>query len=252
MRNPAFPPNAREGAAEIAKYAARSEKQYEDVLWADLDIESSVGMPCKAAELASWLGDGEGRFADVIKLLESPRAKRGNCMGLEANRTLLVQAYLMEAAKISAQPGPANQHLIDRADKIVNGDYTDVAAHAQSRPHYAKLKPFIDALVHPDEADDDGVAPLCHAIMQLNVPMVRSLLQAGADPAGQCHGRSFVGYLVAMATDEKDDERRDIMSALLENGAPLTNMDSCRSRDNGDCSQVLLPVMERFAKGQKK
>jgi hypothetical protein len=251
-RSPAFPPNAREEAADLAKYLPhQSDQQFEEVLRARLEIDSSVGMACKAAELASWLGDGEGRFADVIKLLESPRAKQGNCLGLETNRTLLAQAYLMEAAKISAGPSQANQHLLDRADQILNGDYTSVAAHAQSRPQYSQLKPFLAAYVHPDEEDSSGVTKLCHAIRQLNVVVVREQLEAGADPNGRCHDESLVGSLVFMATQDHDQQRRDIMGALLEHGARVTNIDACRSRDSGDCSQVLLPVMEKYSSPAK-
>jgi hypothetical protein len=248
-RSPAFPPNAREEAADIAKYVPhQTPQQFEEVLRASLDIDSYVGMACKAAELAFWLSESEGRFQDVIKLLESPRSKQGNCLGLETNRTLLAQAYLMEAAKISARPSPANQHLLDRADQILNGDYTSVAAHAQSRPQYAKLKPFLENYVHPDEMDAHGVTKLCHAIWQLNVAVVREQLEAGADPNGRCHSNSLVGSLVFMATNEKDDQRREVMGALLEHGAPVTNIEACRSRDNGDCFEVLLPLMEKYRK----
>jgi hypothetical protein len=76
-------------------------------------------------------------------------------------------------------------------------------------------------------------------------------LDAGADPNGRCRHESLVGSLVFMATTEKDDRRRDIMRALLEHGAPVTNIDACRSPTNGDCSQVLLPVMEQYSKSAK-
>jgi hypothetical protein len=250
-RSPAFPPNAREEAADIAKHLQQSEQEYEEVLRARLDIDSSVGMPCKAAELAFWLGEGKGRYSDVIKLLESPRAKAGNCSGLEANRVMLAQAYLMEAAKISAGPSPANQPLLDHVDQILNGDYTGVAQYVMSRPQAAKLQPFLAAYVQPDEEDSYGVTTLCRAIEQLNVEAVRVQLEAGADPNGRCRHESLVGSLVFMATTEKDDRRRDVMRALLEHGAPVTNIDACRSRDSGDCSTVLLPLMEKYYKPSK-
>jgi len=142
-RNPAFPPNAREVAAETAKLLPLKGDQYEEVLWAQLEIESNLGMACKAHELASWLGEGHGRFAEVVKLLESPRAKRGNCLALAQNRTLLAQAYLMEAAKISAGPSAANQHMLDRVDQILDGDYSELIAHVQRGPFYSALRPFL-------------------------------------------------------------------------------------------------------------
>jgi ankyrin repeat protein len=113
------------------------------------------------------------------------------------------------------------------------------------------LQPFLAAYVHPDEEDSNGVTTLCNAISQLNVEAVRMQLDAGADPNGRCRHESLVGSLVFMATTEKDDRRRDIMRALLEHGAPVTNIDACRSPTNGDCSQVLLPVMEQYSKSAK-
>lgn len=251
-RNSAFPPNAREEAAEIAKHLPhQSAQEYEEVLRARFDIDSNLGMPCKAAELAFWLGESQRRFSDVIKLLESPRAKAGNCNSLKRNRTLLAHAYLMEAAKISAGPSPANQLLLDRADKILNGDYTDIAQYAMSRPQAATLAPFLAANVHPDEESTDGVTSLCSAISQLNVAAVRTQLEAGADPKGRCRNESLVGSLVYMATTQKDDQRREVLRALLEHGAPVTNIDACRSPTMGDCSEVLLPLMEKYYKPAK-
>ncbi|MEO8017010.1 MAG: hypothetical protein ABI769_04290 [Pseudomonadota bacterium] len=251
IRSPAFPPNAREVAADIAKLLPQNYSEYEEVLWARLDIDSNLGMACKVHDLAFWLSEVDGKFPEVIKLLESPRAKEGHCLGLDANRTLLAQAYLMEAAKISAGPSPANKHLIDRADQVLNGDYTSVAAHVQGRPQYATLQPFLAAYVQPDEEDVNGVTKLCHAIGFLNVAVVREQLEAGADPNGRCRDESLVGSLVFMATVEKDERRREIMRALLEHGARVTNIDSCRSPNNGDCAQVLLPLMEKYSKSGK-
>ena len=248
-RSPAFPPNAREEAADIAKRLPnQSAQEYEEVLRARLDIESNLGMPCKAAELAFWLSESQGRYADVIKLLESPRAKAGNCNGLERNRILLAQAYLMEAAKISAGPSPANQSLLKRTDEILNGDYTGLAKHVMSRPQAAKLAPFLAEYVHPDEEDEGGTTALCNAISQLNVEAVRAQLDAGADPKGRCRHESLVGSLVYMATTDDDQRRRDVLRALLEHGAPVTNIDACRSPTMGDCREVLLPLMEKYYK----
>jgi hypothetical protein len=253
MRSPSFPPNAREGAGLIAMQLPQTAKQYEEVLRARLDIDSSVGMACKAHELAFWLSESQQQFGEVIKLLESPRAKQGNCLGLQRNRTLLAQAYLMEAARISAGPSPANQHLLKRVDLLLNGDYTSVAAHAQNRPQYAQLRPFLTAYVHPEEEDEHGVTKLCHAINQLDVALVREHLEAGADPRGRCRDESLVGSLVHMAPSRTDDGRRAIMRALLEHGAPVTkeNIESCRSRDNGNCHEVLLPEMEKYVRADK-
>ena len=58
--------------------------------------------------------------------------------------------------------------------------------------------------------------------------------------------------MVFMGTVEKIERRQAILRALLEHGAPVTNIDSCRSKDQGNCAQVLLPLLEQYSKAQKK
>jgi hypothetical protein len=210
-----------------------------------------AGLACQMAKVALRLSELEHRYADVIQLLESPRAREGNCTGLETNRILLAQAYLMEAAKISARPSPANQKLVDRANAILNGDYTGLAAHAMSRPQAGTLAPFLAGNVHPDEVNSRDATTLCEAISQLNVEAARVQLEAGADPNGRCRHESLVGSLVFMATTEKDDRRREIMRALLEHGAAVTNIEACRSPTMGDCREVLLPLMEKYSRAAR-
>jgi len=145
-RSPAFPPIAREAAARAAKVVPnQSDKDFEEVLQAEFAIDSSVGLPCKAMGYASWLSDpGRKRFADTIKLLESPRASAGYCTGLETNRLLLAHAYLMEAAKIYPRgANPKNQNLVDRADQVVDGEYDELISFAMSRSDSTTLYPFL-------------------------------------------------------------------------------------------------------------
>lgn len=208
----------------------------------------NAGLACQMAKVALRLSEIEHRYADVIQLLESPQAREGNCTGLETNRILLAQAYLMEAAKISTRPGPANKKLVDRAHVVLNGDYTGLAAHVMSRPQAATLAPFLAGNLHPDEVNSRDSTTLCEAVNQLNVEAARAQLQAGADPNGRCRHESLVGSLVFMATTGKDDRRREIMRALLEHGATVTNIDACRSPTMGDCREVLLPIMEQYAR----
>ena len=123
------------------------------------------------------------------------------------------------------------------------------ALNAQPRPFYPTLKPFLDELVHPTEEDSYGETRLCRSIEQLNATQVRAALAAGADPQDRCRGESLVGSLVFMATVERDNDRREVMRALLEGGAPVTNIDACRSRSGGgDCWEVLLPLMEQYSR----
>lgn len=251
-RNPAFPLNARDSAANSAKYLPNlTPQEFEGVLRARVDIDAPVGIPmaCKVADLAFWLSESQHRYDDVIKLLESPRGKVGNCRGIADNRVLLAQAYLMKAAKINAGPSPANQVILDKVDALLNGDFTGVAAFVTGRPQAATLAPFLEEFVHPLEETSGGVTRLCQAINQLDTKAVRAQLDAGADPNGKCQDESLVGSVMYMATRKKPEERRDILSALLEHGAPLRKkeLEGCRSKDMGDCSQVLLPVMEKYA-----
>lgn len=210
-------------------------------------VNMNAGLACQMAKVAYRLTD-ENRYTDVIQLLESPRAREGNCTGLETNRILLAQAYLMEAAKISSRPSPSNRTLVERAGVVLNGDYTGLAAHAMSRPQAATLAPFLAGKIHPDEVNSRGATTVCEAINQLNVEAVRSALDAGADPNGRCRHETLVGSLVFMGTVERDDQRREIMRALLEHGATVTNLEACRSPTMGDCREVLLPVMEMYAR----
>jgi tetratricopeptide (TPR) repeat protein len=146
VRSKAFPPNAREIAGSIAaKLPNQSSAELEEVLRMRLDIESSVGMACKASELASWLSDVEERFPDVIELLESPRAKQGNCFGLKTNRTLLAQAYLVEAIKISPRLVPGNQKHFDRANALVGGDFDSVVTRAHGGPNFSSILTFLQS-----------------------------------------------------------------------------------------------------------
>ena len=81
---------------------------------------------------------------------------------------------------------------------------------------------------------------------------MRAQLDAGADPNGRCRDESLVGSLVFMAERRRKEERREILRALLEHGAPVTNIDGCRSRDLGDCREVLLPLLEKYYQAGKK
>ena len=244
IRDPAFPPNARESAARSARSLPnQTPQEFEEVLTARLDIDSSVGMACKAADLAFFLSESQKRYADVIKLLESPRSTAGDCLGLEMNRVLLAQAYLMQAANISAGPGAANKTLVDKASALLNGDFTGLASHVAGRPQEAKLEPFL--------ADLSGETKLCRAIGQFAFVTVAMELAAGADPNGTCHDVSLVGSLVYMETTENPNERRAMMSSLLARGAPLTKRELEACRKSQDCSQVLLPTMEGYSSRAK-
>lgn len=249
LRNPSFPPNAREEAAELALSGniKRTEQQYEEIVLARLEFDSYMGDACKMGSYPWWLSEDKGRYADVIKLLDSPRAQRGDCLSNAMNRTLLAQAYLMEAAKISAGPTGANAHLTQRAGEILRGDYISLKTHAQARPQYQTLKPFLAGHVKVDQLDYAGLTALCRAVKNMKLEVVRDELASGADPKQPCYGDSLVGYAVRIMTNGESQLRRDVIEVLLAHGAPLTrqNIETCRINDG--CFGNLGEVFEKYA-----
>jgi tetratricopeptide (TPR) repeat protein len=248
VRNPSFPPNAREVAGGIAEPLSQDPARYEELLRAMLEVESNLDMACKVAKLAVFLGHMQGRSADVITLLESPRSREGNCLGLKANRIMLAQAYLLEAAKLSPGPSPANKRMLDRVDEIVEGDYVDLVAYTRGADSYPRLRLFLDPHVQPDKKDAKGVTMICNAIARIDVETVQQELAIGADAKQRCGSRSLVELVMALPSGKRADDRREILQALMQRLPTLTkaNMDYCRDRAHGDCHRVLLPVMEPY------
>jgi tetratricopeptide (TPR) repeat protein len=250
LRNPAFPPNAREEAGDLAAHIPGL--TYDDlvVIYREsLKIDSSTPAAYKAQNLAVSLSEGLGRHAETRALLESPGAVRDGYLNSSLNRILLAQAYLMEAARVGAEPMPANEHLIQKAANVLRGDFTGLLEHVMSRPQYKDLQPFLASLTHPEEFNDVGRTPLCNAVIQLNVAAVEAQLNAGADPNGACETEdSLVGYLVFMATNKYVERRQGIMRLLLEHGAKPVKLDACRSPSSGNCSRVLLPLLEQHSR----
>lgn len=250
VRDTTFPPNAREEAGQIAaELPGLTYDEHIAVSRQRLQIDSSIPGAYKAQDLAMLLSEGKAKYAETRALLESPRAARENYLGLPQNRVLLAQAYLMEAAQLGAGPVPANEHLIQRAADVLQGDFTGLAAHVMSRPQSKKLQPFLAELTHPEERDDADRIALCNAVIQLNVDAVEAQLEAGADPNARCDAQeSMVGYVISMATTSYVERRQTVMRLLLEHGAKPVKLDMCRSPDTGDCADVLLPLLERYVR----
>jgi hypothetical protein len=250
-RSAEFPPNAREEAAEIAKGLPNATPhEYEETLRAQLEIDASLRMGCRAFDLAVWLSESQRRFDDVVELLESKRSQDSGCLGTEQNRTLLAQAYLMQAARIGSGPNAQNRHLLERAAAILRGDFSGVGAHVIGRPQAATLQPFIAAVVGPEEKDRYGRTRLCTAVMHLVVDVARAELARGADPNGACGRGLLVEYVVHMATREKVAERQGVLRALLESGAKPSPVlvDVCARSSVDDCRIVLLPIFEKYGR----
>lgn len=146
-RSTAFPPNVRATAINTAKLVPdQSAAEHDEILRVGLDTGHIRANAGNAVELATRLAD-EGKHAEVRALLESPRAVEEEWLLFTDNRLLLAQAYLMEAASISAQPSAANEAQISRADEILDGDYTFFLEWVSLNPKSARLKPFVESLV---------------------------------------------------------------------------------------------------------
>jgi hypothetical protein len=243
-RNEAFPPNVRVYAADISKRVTLSKGDFEESQRAAASVRSPM-TACEMANLAMHLGEGEGRFAEVRELLESPAAQSSNCLDLELNRVLLAQAYLMEAAAISPRPDSRNFHLVAKANQIMGDDYMELVNWVAGRPQAAKLQPFLRTTAHPDEKDKHGRTAICHALDQRDARLVRAHLDDGANPRGECHGMPLMHRLTYMADGTRASDIQAIAKALLDYGAPPV-IEPCKSNENSRyCSRDLLPTLLR-------
>lgn len=150
VTNPAFPPNAREAAAFAATRVHLGPQQYEALLRARLDIDSNQSKPRQAYELAVFLAELKQNFAEVIQLLDSPRAAKAGYLRLKESRKLLAYAYLKEAVKISKVPDAGNQKLIDRAHEVLQGEYDSFGEFVRRHASSAELQPFLPSSVKVD------------------------------------------------------------------------------------------------------
>jgi hypothetical protein len=246
-RNPGFPPSARETAAQIGSQLPNmSRDQFEAFLWADLDYESATPMACKINKLAFLLSEDGGRFAQARALLESPRGQAADCLGMEGNRVLLAQTYLMEAARISAAPSAANAALVSKANEILGGNWSELARYVIGRPQFANLQPFLASATAPSDVDQYGRTQICNAITFSDVAAVQAQLDLGADVNGRCAGFSLIGYVVMNTGERTAVARQTILRQLRAAGAQPSEQEikSCRDPVNGPvCAKWLLPLL---------
>ena len=166
--------------------------------------------------------------------------------------TLLAEAYLWQASKIAPTPVPANAALIGKAKKTLRGDLTSVAHRASFRPFLNPLFPLLKGAVDLRQTDENGYTVLCNAVMALNAPAVEAVLDQGADLSAPCNDYSPVHGVLFTATSEKVRERQAVLRVLLEHGAPVEGLEFCASRDNGDCRDVLLPLLQEFQQRESR
>jgi tetratricopeptide (TPR) repeat protein len=243
----AFPPSARQQAAAAAKYMPGVTEPMRDEIFKAQMADGAGGDDCTLAMQAVELIEGRDDPAAGAAILETYIKQSRFCLATPLVRTMLAEAYLMQAAKISAAPSSKTQRLVQQAHAVLHGDLTPVAQRAAVRPTLAALIPYLRKSVDPLQIDEAGRNVLCNAVLALNAPMVKAELERGADPSARCEGDSLVMHVLLTATTDKVAERQKVLRHLLEHRAPVEGLEFCAHPDNGDCRFVLLPILQEFA-----
>jgi hypothetical protein len=248
LKSPQFPPNARESAAfALRRSQDVSLTQFEESYALRLDYDSSYAFGCKLRDYAFWLMESQGRFDDGIQVIESHMGKSFECLGMLGSAwDFLAYGTLVKAAAISPVPTSANAAYVEKARDAVQGDFSDLSAWLVGRPRENMLAPFILDGLDVEETDQYGRTRICNGVLALNAITVRTELERGADPNGECVGGSLVQYLTLMGGRDKVDERRAVLRELLKHGAQPGDVSYCRDPGNGLCSTALVPLFEEF------
>lgn len=249
-----FPPSARGQALNTAKYeialnvpAAQSDEMFEQAM-----SSGSVNNDCALADQARDVIELRGDSAAGVKLIEKHLRTSDECAGTPLVRILLAEAYLLEAAKISPVPGPANATLARQAKEAMGGDLTPIVDRAPMRLFLVPILPFLNGFMDVRTVDGNGDTLICQAVAFNNTAMVKALLARGADPNGRCEHDSLVMSLLLRPTRDKIPEHQLILRSLLERGARVEWLDACASPDNGNCSTVYLPILKEFEERRAK
>jgi tetratricopeptide (TPR) repeat protein len=251
LADPQFPKLVHQTVLQIAEYEMPGLSQEQrDAFFR----QAMTDMSCDACALAD-------KAEDIIELRHEPKAgadlietylkKCGGCVATARVRTLLAEAYLMEAVKIAPAPSEANAKLVRDAKAALGGDLTLIAHRAAAAPFLTPVIPFLNGAVDHVSADDSGQTVICDAVIYLNPKLVTEELAGGADPNGSCEQTSLLLRVLYVATDKHVSERQSIVRALLERGARVQGVPFC-SGSGGDCSKVLLPILKQFQEQRAK
>ncbi len=225
-KSDAFPPNAREGAISIGiDLPGQSNDEVEEFMWACLDFQS-VADVSEVWRLANRLSEVDERFEQARELLESEHARSQLCREYPRNNILLAQAYLMKAASIAPTPTAANEALIEKATVALHADYPALREYVADRPQAKVLAPFLDYRPKPEVADAEGRTPLCNAVRDLSIEGTRDLIDRGANPNGLCAGRTMMGHVMYVDTEDRNRQRQAIVRMLMSQGGEPTREDS--------------------------
>jgi hypothetical protein len=246
LNDPQFPPNARLTAGDAGRHmhggvtSADTEVIFKGMIAAEANAEG-----CTVTEYATWLIELEDRVDDARALLEKYVAGHERCPRREHARVLLAYTYLIAAADIAPTVTAANAAWLQRADALLGADYSALADWLRNVPRGAQLWPLVADRLPPDTTDHAGRTQLCSAVMALNIDVVRSELERGADPDEDCDGNAPTWVVLTMKTREHVYERQGILRLLLEHGAKR-EVKPCQRWFSEDCQAVFGPTLAEF------
>jgi hypothetical protein len=247
VANPDFPPNARQQAADIAGNLRGTTPAERDVLFTLQMEDGATADDCvlarHAIERIEFRGDPKGGAAELEHYLERSQF----CLATPLIRTVLAEAYLLQAAGPPSSPPEIVERLRNQALAVLQGDLTPLAERVALRTNLSAVIPLLGNDYDLSDVDDVGRTLLCTAVVTLNAPMVEAVLARGADPSAPCEGRSPVGYLVLDLSTAHVTERQQIVRRLLEHGAAPEGIETCSKPEHVACKNVLLPVLQEFA-----
>jgi hypothetical protein len=250
LNDPQFPPNARLTAADAVQHMKNVSLQDFEAAYKGIITVGGPAAACTVPEYAIWLSEGRDRVADARELLEKHVAGHERCSNYALARMLLAYTYLVAAAELGSSVNAANAAWVQRADALLEGDYTRLASWLVGRPRESKLRPFVVGSLPTDAVDRYGHTQICNGVIALNADTVRAELERGADPNGQCDDGSLVRRVLLMITLGRIAERQAVIKVLLDHGARPADVQGCAGPYSGDCETVLLPILYAYGFGE--
>jgi len=248
LNNSRLPPNARRTAGDTLKHMHGIAEDDLETIFKGLVAAEEISEGCSATEYATWLIELKNRVDDARAVLERYVAGHVRCPSRAHGRVLLAYTYLIAAAEIAPTPTAANAAWLQRTDELLDGDYSALAAWLRDVPRGIKLTPLVANRFPPDTTDRDGRTPLCSAVMELNLDVVRAELERGADADQDCDGNALTWVLLTMKTQDHVAERRGILRLLLDHDARPYDEPGCHPFFSEDCAVVFGPTLAEFGK----
>jgi hypothetical protein len=245
-----MPPNARTIAGDALKHTAASKTDLEAAYLGLLAVDVPV-VRCVTTEYAVWLTESENRFDDARKVLERYVTGHEHCPQYAFARMLLAYTYLVAAAELGTTPNTANAVWIERAERLLDGDYSELARWLAGRPRESQLRPFVAARIPVDVQDSWGRTPLCRAELGLSLDAFRAENDRGADPNGMCTGVTLFEQLVVMASDTRHAAEIERLARLLieYGGRPPSNGCGRNGPYTPNCQVALEALFREYGVG---